>query len=71
MGTQDADGYYPQGSQVEGEGPLGAAQGTPGWLELLDLRFYPAMTARSPARPYIEGTRTDRGFVPSSRQIVY
>ena len=71
VGTQNTDGFYPNGIQIEGNGQFGSVEGTPGWLELLDQRFYPAMTSRAPARPYIDGTKNDRGFIPSSRRIYY
>ncbi len=47
---QLADGrFIPEGG-VEGQGELTGA-GTPGWLELRNVKFYPAMTARAPAPP--------------------
>lgn len=70
-GTQGPDGYYPTASFIDGEGQMGPAEGTPGWFELLDLRFYPAMTGRPPAAPYIEGTKSTAGFIPMSRRIHY
>jgi hypothetical protein len=63
--------YLPEG-EVMGEGPIGAAGGAPGWLELMDQGFHGAQTSRPPFPPYIEGVMTnDQGFVPSSRQVHY
>lgn len=70
-GFLDADRFVPTGRQIEGDGPIGHAEGTPGWMELATGQFFGAMTARAPARPYVEGTMTEEGFVPSSRDIVY
>lgn len=64
-------GFVPTGRTIEGEGKVGDAEGTPGWMELLTGQFFGAMTARAPGRPYVEGTMTDEGFVPSSRDVVY
>jgi len=63
--------YLPEGD-VQGEGPIGAAGGSPGWVELFDQSYHGAQTSRPPFPPYIEGVLTnDQGFVPSSRTVRY
>ena len=51
-----------KGLQGSATSPVG---GTPGWVELHTGRFLPAMTARAPAKPFIEGRMTKVGFFPS------
>jgi hypothetical protein len=55
--------FQPSGT-IEGTDkiPLG---GTPGWVELNTGQFFPAMTSRAPAQPFIEGRMTTVGFFPS------
>ena len=45
--------FVPEG-EVQGEGPVGASTGTPGWVELRDERFRPAMIARPTLPPYVD-----------------
>ena len=50
-----------KGLQGSASSPVG---GTPGWVELHTGKFLPAMTARAPAKPFIEGRMTPAGFFP-------
>ena len=50
-----------KGLQGSATSPVG---GTPGWVELHTGKFLPAMTARAPAKPFIEGRMTSAGFFP-------
>jgi len=71
---QTPEGFFMRGKMMNGafqpsgnlEGtdkvPVG---GTPGWVELNTGQFFPAMTSRAPAQPFIEGRMTTVGFFPS------
>ncbi len=64
------DGGFVPAGDVEGDGPLGQGDGTPGWVELADGNFYGAMTGRPPFKPYVEGKMNNDGsFIPSGRMI--
>jgi len=55
---------------IEGEGQVGAAGGSPGWVELADQSFHGAQTGRPPFPPYVEGLLTKDGtFSPGSRTV--
>ena len=55
-----------KGLQGNATSPVG---GTPGWVELHTGQFLPAMTARAPAKPYIEGRMTPAGFFPNQAKL--
>ena len=63
-------GVFTPASDVEGKGTIGANAGHPGWLELSSGEFFGQETARAPTAPYVEGSMTTTGFVPSSRSVV-
>jgi len=63
-GKMDGGRFVPSGG-VMGTRPADE-DGTPGWLELSDGKFYPAQTARAPAQPFLEGKMTQSGFVPAA-----
>ncbi|MBL92502.1 MAG: hypothetical protein CMH56_11925 [Myxococcales bacterium] len=55
-----------KGLQGNATSPIG---GTPGWVELHTGKFLPAMTARAPAKPFIEGRMTPAGFFPNQAKL--
>jgi hypothetical protein len=68
------EGFYMKGKMLNGAfQPSGDMQGTdkiplggtPGWVELNTGQFFPAMTSKAPAQPFIEGRMTTAGFFPS------
>lgn len=67
-GRFENGGFVPQGG-VLGEGPMGADDGVPGWLELANGQFCPDQTGRPPFSPFVKGRMTAEGFVPSSRAL--
>jgi len=67
-GTWELGRFVP-GTTVDGGGQLAQGGGTPGWMELRGGQFHGAMTARPPISPYVNGIRTDSGFVPTSRDV--
>ena len=58
------NGAFQPSGKLEGQAktPVG---GTPGWVELHTGQFFPAMTSRAPAKPFIEGRMTTVGFFPN------
>src|SRR5690349_6012540 len=68
-GSIDSGGFVPEGD-VQGE--LIVADGTPGWLELLDGSFSARQDGRTPRRPYVEGVMSHEGlFSPSAPEVHY
>lgn len=67
---QKRDGNFLPEGEVQGDGELATSgSGQPGWMELSTGQFYPMHTAKTPISPYVNGFRTDHGFVPSTREI--
>ncbi len=66
-GTMTNRGFIAAGP-VQGNGKL-CADGKD-WYSLTDLKVYRASDSKAPAAPYIAGCATDKGFQPSSRDIV-
>lgn len=62
------DGKFVPEGQILGDGNL-KAEGVPGWYEFSNAKFFPFHTAKSPKSPYVHGTMTPQGFVPTSREI--
>ena len=60
--------FIPDDKGLQGNAaiPIG---GTPGWVELHTAKFLPAMTARAPAQPFIEGRMTPAGFFPNQPKL--
>jgi hypothetical protein len=71
---QTPEGFFMRGKMMNGAfQPSGTLEGTdkvpvggtPGWVELNTGQFFPAMTSKAPAQPFIEGRMTTVGFFPS------
>ncbi len=62
------DGQFITTSEVLGQGEL-ATKGRKGWLELNSKEFFPEESGRRAQTPFVSGYMTDRGFVPSKREI--
>ena len=69
-GILEGDRFAATGDVV-GDGEPGSAAGSPGWVELSDGSFHGAQTGRPPFPPYVQGSMTGAGFVPSSRTVNY
>ena len=68
-GSVEGGAFRPSGD-IEGEGPIGAGEGAPGWVELADQSWHGAQTGRAPFKPYLEGNLTNDGVLtPSSRRV--
>ena len=63
-----SDGRFIVDSQILGANTL-ASSGRPGWMEIPSGQFYSQETMRGVTPPYINGYMTEKGFVPSSREV--
>jgi len=72
------DGFYVKGVLENGvfrpkTGVLGigelATDGRYGWLELNSKEFFPMESDRRALTPFVKGYMTDRGFMPSVREV--
>ena len=64
------DQFFIASGDLLGSGPTDGV-GTPGWIELRILRFFPDPTAKAPMKPYLEVVRTSDGLlVPRRKEIV-
>lgn len=62
------DGQFIPKSSILGTGDLGKT-GRYGWLELRTGSFNPMESPVKAVTPFVKGYMTDRGFVPSVREV--